>query len=117
MNKELRTLYNCRNHWQWMLITQSFTKESYKPSLEWLSYCACCNSHHCYECPLNEFAWTNKLNPSRIRTIKSPFVSGCVDDDDSFYVKWLESSIEDRPFWAGRMVYACNKAIEAGITK
>ena len=81
---EFEALIACRNHWQWLEITESTTKRNYRPSLGWVMECACCEfvtnkrdttlKDDCVEiCPMTNFAWQ----------------TGCSSDRNSFYVKWL----------------------------
>lgn len=104
-NSVLEALYAGRNQWTILWITGSDVKELYEPSTEWLGGCICCellSDKSCSKyCPLNGFAWK----------------SDCRYSDDSFFNNWAESeSIKERIFWAGRMVYAFNLAIEYHLT-
>ena len=98
---ELEALISCRNHWQFMWITGSKSKDDYEPARKWNSYCAVCewdgyNLGTCRDCPLSGYAWKVFCNSTK-----------------SFWRGWLRSkSINQRRFWANRMVYACNQAIE-----
>ena len=116
---ELETLYACRNHWQWLMITGNSNKNSYEISLKWEYRCICCEYTllnyplieekfwDCNMCPLTGFAWI---------AFKDKIASFCDMDKDSFYYGWINSiSEKDKIYWASRMVYACNLAIEAII--
>ena len=111
---ELEALIACRNHWQFMEITNDTQKSSYEPSELWDNKCAVCHfagindygNRNCRKCPLRGCAW--KYNCEK-----------CEDGFDSFYQRWRytkyknnEPWISKRRFWANRMVYACNQAIE-----
>lgn len=116
-DEKLRALYNCRNHWQWMQITGSAHKEDYAPSREWADNCACCElSRHNYKtnedeedsksccdfCPLSGFAWPYGYLQCAFGGFESP------------YQRWSMGTAEKKlKFYAGRMVYYCNVAIEA----
>lgn len=107
---ELECLITCRNHWQFMWITGSPDKYDYGPANKWDNKCACCEyakeifnfnrplkGNCCKFCPLTGYAWK----------------SGCSYNKRSFYDNWCEAKThEQRQFWANRMVYACNQAIE-----
>lgn len=107
---KLEALIACRNHWQFMEIIGSSDKGEYEPSLEWVSGCACCEyskeeydsevplfNAYCKYCPLRGYAWERR----------------CCWNEQSFYVDWCNArTLELRQYWANRMVYACNQAIE-----
>ena len=107
---KLEALIACRNHWQFMEITGSSDKGEYEPSFEWDSGCACCEyikeayylevlilKKYCDSCPLRGYAWEKD----------------CLLSENSFYANWVKADTPElRQFWAGRMVYACNQAIE-----
>ena len=106
---ELEALIACRNHWQFMEISGSDSKSSYNPAKGWDNNCACCSFvglHNriktidgCNLCPLSGYAWGQ--------------ASYNCDMDGSYFRKWaISSTIEQRRFWANRMIYACNQAIE-----
>jgi len=98
----MKSLYDCRNHWQWLWITGSSRKRSYEPSAKWKFRCACCEStNNCEACQLVGYAWSH----------------GCVSSKDSFYTKWLMAETkEERQYYAHKMVMACNRAIENELT-
>ena len=100
---KLRALYDCRNHWQWLWITGSRFKLSYKPSAKWKLGCACCESTgSCEDCLLIGYAWSR----------------GCGSSKDSLYRKWkIAETKEERQYYAHKMVTACNRAIEKELTK
>ena len=104
---KLEALIACRNHWQFMEIIGSPTKYDYGPANEWFNKCACCEyakemcnfsiKSCCELCPLRGYAWK----------------SYCSYNKKSFYEDWCAAeTLEQRQFYAGRMVYACNQAIE-----
>ena len=107
---KLEALIACRNQWQFMEITGSDEKGDYEPSHDWDNGCACCDfvqlegrfrgPDGCNGCPLVTYAW--------------PATGyGCERRGSSFFKSWQGSvTIEQRQFWANRMVYACNQAIE-----
>lgn len=103
---ELDALIKCRNHWQWLMITGDWRKRAYLPSNHWVDECACCEfvtdsgrlERDCKLCPLVGIAWSYGWN-------------GCVADLTP-YVRWQVADGDERIFWANRMVYACNQAIE-----
>lgn len=105
----LEALIAGRNQWQILLITGSKIKWEYPPSEEWIGECACCQfirNEPCDKCPLNGYAWKND----------------CTLSNDSFYDEWLyhQKDInyeEERKYWAGRMVWAFNQAIEHEILR
>ena len=106
----LDTLIACRNHWYVMEMTGSSYKHDYKPSFWWSNACACCEYvkgeyglkvlqtiASCKACPLAGYAWE----------------TCCIFSGQSFYEDWGKArTLEQRQFCAGRMVYACNQAIE-----
>ena len=107
---KFEALIACRNHWYVMWITGSSDKCEYKPSSKWDNNCACCEYAnetqgreatnqiaYCKACPLIGYAWEVY----------------CIFSGQSFYRDWCRSkTLEQRQFYAGRMVYACNQAIE-----
>ena len=107
---KFEALIACRNHWQFMWITGSHNKYDYGPANEWYSSCACCEydkgmlnfsirskKSYCEFCPLRGYAWERY----------------CSYNKKSFYGHWYAAeTLEQRQFYAGRMVYACNQAIE-----
>lgn len=111
---ELEALIACRNHWQFMEITWSRGKKDYAPSHEWENSCACCDfvtgtinlpiEMSCSEvCPLSTFAWG---------------ITCIAYEEFSFYREWYDAeNPQQRQFWANRMVYACNLAIEDCLLK
>lgn len=116
---KLEALIACRNHWQFMEITKSGEKKDYEPSSEWDNNCAVCHfaganhvgGRNCQKCALKGFAWFEDCEEHE-------------EDFESFYENWVECTFEDegpqkhqRQFWANRMVYACNQAIENYLLK
>ena len=95
-------LIACRNQWQWVVIAREH-KNKYPGAVHYRNACACCEydriigytSIDCAGiCPLVGYAWGNS----------------CIDNDNcSFYKKWRETS---ETYWAKRIVYACNIALE-----
>lgn len=118
---KLRTLYDCRNHWQWLWITGSIDKDSYEPSEQWEFNCACCEfmehrckglnknkEYICDDCPLTGYAWCRCLSRSNV-PCDAP-------NTNSYYYGWKTSETkEERQYYAHKMVMACNRAIEEFI--
>ena len=100
---KLRTLFDCRNHWQWLWITGSWSKRSYEPSAKWSASCACCNNTDiCENCPLVGYAWSRH----------------CLSSKNSIFRKWQKAETKKtRIKYAHKMVQACNRAIEEELTK
>ena len=121
---KLEALYATRNHWHWLAITGSSDKRSYLPANNWPFVCACClyagadesldypeENRDCEECPLNGYAWG-------VLEEEDAEATSCTDGRWSYYRAWRESSLyELRRFYANRMVYACNLAIEAELLR
>lgn len=122
MNKDLRTLIDCRNIWGWLAITGSDRKYSYPPALKFPFGCPCCenagaelygrdiwkdvyfDNRDCTKCLLCNIAWGIENN--------DPNESHC-ECEESFYAEWsIKYSKEARQYWAMRMVRACDTAIE-----
>lgn len=98
---KLEALIACRNHWQFLEITESCYKRDYTPAISWILGCAACEwdsyfNNACENCMLSGYAWGDSCN-----------------DPPSFWCNWTEStSTKQAKFYANRMVYACNQAIE-----
>lgn len=99
---KLRALYDCRNHWQWLWITGSSTKQSYEPSNKWIAGCACCqHDETCEDCPLVGYAWSRHCQ-----------------NNNSYYWRWaIAKTKKTRRKYARKMVMACNRAIEDILCK
>lgn len=117
-NTPLEALYACRNHWSWLAITGFHLKSNYKPSEDWVCYCACCEyvEHNsidssanagcvCNYCPLTGYAWNRAKNFE---------TSPCIlNYTNSIYDNWIDAdSQKHRIKYALQMVQACNRAIE-----
>ena len=67
----LQALIKCRNLWQWLAITGSNDKESYKPAKRWPYNCVACmkagstkstdRERNCDNCVLLGYAWSNTI--------------------------------------------------------
>ena len=110
---KLEALYATRNHWQWLAITGNQYKTDYAPARKWRLCCACCDftgtswTNKCKSggaCPLASFAWgTNRY---------------ACEDEGTCYALWLHCDlVRGKKYYASRMVYACNLAIEAELLK
>lgn len=118
MKSRFQTLIKTRNHYGWLAITGDEDKESYEPAIEaGVNCCFCCKftdddddddgNGGCDNCPLNGYAWKQNNN----------FVQ-CHNDPDSIYKKWHRAkTVEEKQYWAMRMVKACDKALEDLIIK
>ena len=114
MNK-LQALIKCRNLWSYMAITGSDLKSDYKPARRWAFHCLCCVKagatriagfipRDCRKCILNGYAWK-----STNRKCGLP----CEYDPNSYFDLWDKcTDPTKRKYYALRMVYACNQAIE-----
>ena len=119
----MKSLYDCRNHWQWLWITGSSEKETYAPAKKWLFYCACCEymdhtgngtnnegDYICDACPLTGHAWQDDPNRG-----SAPCDGG---NTGSYFFAWdTAETKEERRYFAHKMVQACNQAIEKELTK
>src|SRR5574343_651126 len=100
---ELEALIACRNHWQFLEITRGWDKTEYKPSKKWDIECAMCQwdnmfNGDCTHCLLSNYAWKEYCT---------------IGNNNSFWKMWANADTpEQRKFYANRMVYACNQAIE-----
>lgn len=112
---KFEALIACRNHWSWLAITGSYDKGSYYLCYNREKNCAVCDQAErtcigfsdCTTCALTGFAWSNE------QTYDDGFSAFCCDDENSFYIRWNETHVdENRKYYALRMVYACNQAIE-----
>ena len=104
----LEILINCKKQWEYLALTGSANKEDYflenalnVPACR----CYCCEfflcNPCCDACPLIGYAWGITGAPV-----------SCEKSECSCYCEWWESkSIEDRKFWASKMVVACDSAI------
>ena len=120
---KLRTLYDCRNHWQWLEITGSIDKDSYEPSEQWEFNCACCEylghdtqgfningDYVCNDCLLTGYAWDRCASQNR---------APCdISGTNSYYYGWkMVETKKTRRKYAHKMVMACNRAIEDILCK
>ena len=114
----LQALIKCRNLYQWLAITGDSNKESYKPSNRWSYNCAACmkagstkysdGNRNCNNCVLLGYAWGGAY---KVKCF-------CESNElDSYYELWHNNRfnhtyINERKYYANRIVNACNKAIE-----
>ena len=120
---KLRSLYDCRNHWQWLEITGDGNKRSYEPATHWQFNCACCESmrhescgrnkkgeYICDDCPLTGYAWQGDTS--------GDFAPCDTHNTGSYYYAWdTAETKEKRQYFAHKMVAACNRAIDKELTK
>ena len=110
MNK-FEALIACRNHWQWLWITNK-TKHNYKPSWEWVSRCACCQ--YVFIAIEQQMTWSSCLRYCPLRYYAWNY--HCCDTDSLFNL-WNYCDEMERRKYAYMMVQACNRAIEDHILK
>ena len=112
----LQALIKCRNLWQWLAITGSNSKGSYKPAKRWPFNCAACMKagstmytdakRNCDNCVLLGYAWSNVVRANLFCESNSSY---------SYYRSWelnMHTNKYDRMYYANQIVNACNKAIE-----
>lgn len=98
---KFEALIACRNHWQFMEITGSRNNHAYAPAENWYLFSAACEwdryfRSDCENCILRGYAWEDFC-----------------DNPCSLWSKWAEpTGTKHTKFYANRMVYACNQAIE-----
>ena len=120
---KLRSLYDCRNHWQWLEITGSSEKETYEPAKKWRFNCACCDymkhsgdgtnakgDYICDACPLTGYAW--QVDPH-----SNTAPCDTLNTGSYFFAWYIAETKEKRQYFAHKMVQACNQAIEKELTK
>lgn len=126
---KLEALYATRNHWQYLAITGFEDKGTYTPSKSWRCLCACCEYsmdytylipvYNCGICPLKGY-WLHD-HPNATCEEKGTFydlwcyVEDEVDGNNPEDI--AKEARQLRKFYAHRMVYACNQAIEAELLR
>ena len=115
---KLHYLYECRNIWSLLSITGADTK----PKTKFRNNCPCChyvvyetpsatNTRNCNYCPLKGFAWNTECEEEDKENVWSYYIEWC--NANSNYSEEEECELlYQRKYWASRMVYACNQAIE-----
>ena len=94
-------LQRCKSHWEDLATSGSrFKAEFLNRVKEYpINGCYCCEYTNdkktgCNACPLKGYAWDKCM------------------DKLSYYRAWLESNtVEERSFWANKIVGACDKAL------
>lgn len=57
----------------------------------------------CFDCPLIGYAWSGEFGGEDFF---------CESGKESLFEIWKSCPVEENSYWASRMVWACNKAIE-----